>query len=205
MIKENVVDIQLQELLTKIKEEGIAKVTKESADILETAKKQAETILKGAEAKAQALKEKAAAEIQRREESSRRSLDNAARDMLLSFEQKLKNIVDRLISVQVKNALAEDALKKLILTAVTQHIQKNKEMALVLPETVKKSFTEAIKKEIQKELKFTVHTLSDKRLLAGFQIQHVHDDVIIDYSFDRIKAEFLSLVNPYLKSIAKDI
>ncbi len=198
-------DIQLQELLTKIKEDGIAKVTAESAEMLEAARKEAEGILTRAKTEARAMQERAAEDIQQREASSRQSLQNAARDLILAFERQLKDILDRIIDAKVADALTGDALKKLIVDAVSQNIKTEKNISVVLPKGTKTAFVDSLKKALQSSIRVDVPTSSDDQLIGGFQIAYTADDLLIDYSYDHIKNEFIALVNPYLKSIIGDL
>ena len=79
-------DVQLQELIDKIKKDGVAAAEKESAKIIAASEKKAETIIADAQAKADQIIKSAKSETEKMEKASEEAIVQAARNMLLSFK-----------------------------------------------------------------------------------------------------------------------
>ena len=90
-------DIQLQELIDKIKKEGISKAEEDAKATIDAAEKKAEQIIADANAKAEEILKNAKAEIQRVEKASEEAIVQAGRNMLLSFKDGIINELDGLI------------------------------------------------------------------------------------------------------------
>ena len=79
-------DVQLQELIDKIKKDGVATAEAEAAKKIAEAEKKAESIVADAQAKASEIIKNAKAETERMEKASDEAIVQAGRNMLLSFK-----------------------------------------------------------------------------------------------------------------------
>ena len=91
-------DIQLQELIDKIKKDGVASAEKEAAEIVKNAEAKAASIIDEAQKKSDDMIKNAKAEISRLEKASEDAITQASRNMLLSFRDSLVKELSRLIS-----------------------------------------------------------------------------------------------------------
>ena len=82
-------DVQLQELIDKIKKDGVATAEKEAAKIIADAEKKAEAIIADAQNKAEEIVKKGKNETERMEKASEEAIIQAGRNMLLSFKDSL--------------------------------------------------------------------------------------------------------------------
>ena len=78
-------DVQLQELIDKIKKDGVATAEKEAAKIIADAEKKAEAIIADAQNKAEEIVKKGKNETERMEKASEEAIIQAGRNMLLSI------------------------------------------------------------------------------------------------------------------------
>ena len=108
-------DIQLQELIDKIKKEGISKAEEDAKATIDAAEKKAEQIIADANAKAEEILKNAKAEIKSVEKASEEAIVQAGRNMLLSFKDGIINLS---INISVENLrifakyVAEEYLKR---------------------------------------------------------------------------------------------
>ena len=79
-------DVQLQELIDKIKKDGVTAAEKEAAKIIADADKKAAAIIKNAEEQAEQIKKDAMAETKRMQKASDEAIVQAGRNMLISFK-----------------------------------------------------------------------------------------------------------------------
>ena len=111
-------ELQIQDLVSSIKKDGIDSANKEAAAILAEANKQADAIVAGAKAEADKLKQEAAAEIDVFKNSARLSAEQAKRDAVLAFRQEIQKEFEKLLAADVRKALDPHALATLIRAAV---------------------------------------------------------------------------------------
>ena len=105
-------DVQLQELIDKIKKDGVVTAEAEAAKIIEASEKKAEGIIADAQEKAAEIIKKAKAETERMEKASEEAIVQAGRNMLLSFKDSLIGELDGLIKAETEKAESKDVLVK---------------------------------------------------------------------------------------------
>ena len=111
-------EIQIQELIDSIKKDGLEQAKKDAVAYLENAKAEADRIVAEANDEAAKLIEKAKKEIALEEKSSKATLEQAARDAVLSFkkgvEQELDKIMNEEVSASVDGALLERLIDEVV-------------------------------------------------------------------------------------------
>lgn len=191
-------DIQLQELIDKIKKEGISKAEEDAKATIDAAEKKAEQIIADANAKAEEILKNAKAEIQRVEKASEEAIVQAGRNMLLSFKDGIINELDGLIQTQTENVLSKDVLTKLIPELIKNWAKNTdaSELSVLLSEKdlkdLEKSFTSELKTEISKGMEIKV----DKTLSSGFRIGVKNGAAFYDYSAESLAQMFSAYLNP---------
>ena len=88
-------DVQLQELIDKIKKDGVASAEASAAEILADAEKKARAVVSDAEQKADGIIKNAKAETERMEKASEDAIAQAGRNMILSFRDSLTAELNR--------------------------------------------------------------------------------------------------------------
>ena len=191
-------DIQLQELIDKIKKEGISKAEEDAKATIDAAEKKAEQIIADANAKAEEILKNAKAEIQRVEKASEEAIVQAGRNMLLSFKDGIINELDGLIQTQTENVLSKDVLTKLIPELIKNWAKNTdaSELSVLLSEKdlkdLENSFTSELKAEISKGMEIKV----DKTLSSGFRIGVKNGAAFYDYSAESLAQMFSAYLNP---------
>lgn len=203
-------DVQLQELIDKIKKDGVAAAEKESAKIIAASEKKAESIIADAQAKADQIIKSAKSETEKMEKASEEAIVQAGRNMLLSFKDSLVAELDGLIQAETAKAESKDVLEKLVPETVKAWAKNSDafELSVLLSEkdlkALESSLTNALKTEIKKGLEIK----PDKTLSAGFRIGVKNGAAFYDYSAESLAEMFAAYLNPkvagLLKVAAKD-
>ncbi|MCR4579631.1 MAG: V-type ATP synthase subunit E [Treponema sp.] len=203
-------DVQLQELIDKIKKDGVATAEAEAAKVIEAAEKKAEGIVADAQEKAAEIIKNAKAETERMEKASEEAIVQAGRNMLLSFKDSLVAELDGLIQADTAKAESKDILAKLVPETVKAWAKNSdaSELSVLLSEKdladLEKSLTAELKAEIAKGLEIK----PDKTLTAGFRIGVNNGAAYYDYSAESLAEMFAAYLNPkvaaLLKTAAKD-
>ena len=165
-------DVQLQELIDKIKKDGVASAESSAAAIIAEAEKKAAAIISDAEAKAASIVSTGKSETERMEKASVDAIRQAGRNLLLSFRDGINAQLAAIVSAQTTGALSADALKTLVPEAVKAWAANTaaEDISVLLPAkelaAVEVSLQAALKAEMAKGLELK----ADKSLSAGFRI-----------------------------------
>ena len=198
-------DVQLQELIDKIKKDGVADAEKESAKIIAASEKKAESIIADAEAKAEQIIKSAKSETEKMEKASEEAIIQAGRNMLLSFKDSLIAELDGLIQTETTKAVSKDVLGKLVPETVKLWAKNSdaSELSVLLSEkdlkALEKSLTTSLKAEIKKGLEIK----PDKTLAAGFRIGVKNGAAYYDYSAESLAEMFAAYLNPKVAGLMK--
>ena len=203
-------DVQLQELIDKIKKDGVVTAEAEAAKIVEASEKKAEGIIADAQAKAAEIIKNAKAETERMEKASEEAIIQAGRNMLLSFKDSLIGELDGLIKAETEKAESKDVLTKLIPETVKAWAKyaDASELSVLLSEKDLKILESALTSELKAEVSKGLEIKPDKTLSAGFRIGVKNGAAYYDYSADSLAEMFAAYLNPkvaaLLKTAAKD-
>ncbi len=105
-------EIQLQELLDRIKRDGMDAAEKQAAAILLEAEERKKTLLVEAERAAMAIRAEAKTSAARDEEAGKAALARASRDLILSFRDKISTLLDAVVRKDVSASLDADVLRQ---------------------------------------------------------------------------------------------
>ena len=203
-------DVQLQELIDKIKKDGVVTAEAEAAKIVEASEKKAEGIIADAQAKAAEIIKNAKAETERMEKASEEAIIQAGRNMLLSFKDSLIGELDGLIKAETEKAESKDVLTKLIPETVKAWAKNAdaSELSVLLSEKDLKILESALTSELKAAVSKGLEIKPDKTLSAGFRIGVKNGAAYYDYSADSLAEMFAAYLNPkvaaLLKTAAKD-
>lgn len=198
-------DVQLQELIDKIKKDGVASAETESAKIIANAEKAAEKIVADAHEKAAEITKKAKAETERMEKAGEEAIMQAGRNMLLSFKDSIIGELDGLIKAEVENLQTKELLSKLVPETVKTWAKNSEvsELSVLLPEKDLKSLESALVSELKTEISKGLEIKPDKTLSAGFRIGVKNGAAYYDYSAESLSEMFAAYLNPKVAALLK--
>ena len=204
-------DVQLQELIDKIKKDGVTAAEKEAAKIIAESEKKAESIKKNAEDQAAQIIKDAKAETKRMEKASDEAIIQAGRNMLLSFKDSIVAELDGLIKAETGKALSKDVLGKIIPETIKAWVKNTdaSELSVLLSDKDLKALESTFKTKLKAEIKKGMEIKPDKTLAAGFRIGVKNGAAFYDYSADALAQMFAAYLNPkvaeLMKVAAKDV
>ena len=156
-------ELQIQDLVSSIKKDGIDSANQQAAAILADARKQADAIVADAKAEADKLRGDARAEIEVFKSSAQLDAQQAKRDAVLAFRQEIQREYEKLLSADVGKALDQQALVKLIQAAV-----QGEDVAAYTVEVGQ--VTDGLRQELAQELKAGLEIRPSKKVGAGFRL-----------------------------------
>lgn len=198
-------DVQLQELIDRIKKDGVANAEKSSEKIIADAEKKAAEIISAAEEKAESIIKNAKAETKRMEKASEDAVTQAGRNMILAFREALTAELDKIVRAETVKAYSRELMTKLIPETVKAWTKNTgaEDLSVLLSEKdlkeLQSELTAALKSEIAKGLEIK----PDKTLSNGFRIGVKNGAAFYDYSAESLAELFASYLNPRTAELMK--
>ena len=199
-------DVQLQELIDKIKKDGVAAAEKKAADIISTAEANAEKIISDAKAQAEEIKKEAKLETERMEKASEEAIVQAGRNMLLTFKDSLINELDSLVQKETETAFSKDLMEKLVPETVKAWVKNTdaSELSVLLSEKDLKTLESVFTSKLQAEIAQGLEIKADKSLSTGFRIGVKNGAAFYDYSAETLAEMFAAYLNPKVAALLKE-
>ncbi len=198
-------DVQLQELIDKIKRDGVATAESEAQDIISDAEKKAASIIKEAEEKADSIIKNAKAETERMEKASEDAITQAGRNLIISFRDGINKELSALVMAETENAFDKDVLKKLVPETVKAWAAdvEAKDLTVLLSakdlKALETGFKTALKTQISKGLEIK----ADASLSSGFRIGAKDGSAFYDFSAEEVANLFSAYLNPKTTELMK--
>ncbi len=199
-------DVQLQDLIDKIKKDGVAAAEKIASEKLAQAQKDADKIIADAKVEAEKIKKTAKDETARMEKASEDAIRQASRNLVLSFRDSITKELSAIVNAETEKAYSSDLLSKLIPETVKAWVSKTDatDVSVLLSEKdlkdLEKSLTQALKTEIGKGLTLK----ADKSLNSGFRIGVNDGAAFYDFSAEAVADLFSAYLNPRTAALMKE-
>lgn len=195
---------KLQELTDRLYNEGLSKGKQEGEELLAKAKVQAEEIV--AKAQAEAAQIVAAAQKQAEDLKTKTASDvkMAAAQSLAATKKDIETlIVGKMTDEAVKKALTSADYVRELIKAVAEKFTTDGpvELAVVLPETLKKELEPFVTNELSKTLGAGVEASFSKKVNGGFKIGPKEGGYFISFTDET----FAELISEYLRPTTKKL
>lgn len=204
-------DVQLQELVEKIKKNGVETAEAKAAQIIAAAETKAMSIVKAGQAEADAIVKMAAAEADRSEKAAVSAIKQAGRNLLISFRDGIITELDALVKTETAKSYDSAMLKDLVPAAVKAWVSSGgaDDVSVLLSpadaSALQAGFISALKSSLSKG----VDIRSDASIAGGFRIGTKDGAAYYDFSADSVAELFSAYLNPrvaeIMKSAAKEL
>ena len=199
-------DFQLQELIDKIKKDGVSSAESAAAQITADAEKKAASIVEDAQKKSDDMIKNAKSEIARLEKASEDAVKQACRNMLISFRDSLVAELDGIVQSETAKSYSPDLMKSLIPDTVKAWCKNAdaSELSVILSEKDLKSLEGELKAALKAEIEKGLEIKPDSTLSAGFRIGVNNGAAFYDYSAESVADLFSPYLNPRVAALMKD-
>jgi V/A-type H+-transporting ATPase subunit E len=189
--------VQLQELIDKIKNDGVKEAKEEALKIKEKAEREVEQIIAEAKQQSKQIKEKAESEAYQFESSSKEAVKQAARDIALGLKAEIVKLFDAILKQEVKKSLSADVLKETILTILKSWAKEQEgKIDVVLSEKDFKQIKEYLFLKIGDELLKGIEIKSSSHITSGFKITEKDGSAFYDFTEEGISEILAEHLNP---------
>ncbi len=200
-------EIQLQELLERIRSEGVETAKQQAEEIIRKAQSEASEILNRAKKEAEEAQDEAARRIESMEAASRESLLQASRDAMIALKQSVQRFLDAAIRADVAAAFDEKMAEQVIpevLKALA--LGQAGDVEVLLPPDLMKKIDASLSARLSVELSKGVTLKPYPSIDAGFRVAQAGSAAQYDFSAESL-AQILSarvnaLLSEYLKEAA---
>lgn len=199
-------DVQLQELIDRIKKDGVASAENSAGKIVAEAESKAASIIKEAEARAEAIIRNAKAETARMEKASEDAITQAGRNLIISFRDGINRELSALVSAETEKAYDKDLLKKIIPETVKAWAQNAScdDLAVLLPAKELKALESSLKTSLKAQISKGLEIKGDSTLSSGFRIGAKNGSAFYDFSAEEVAALFSAYLNPKTTELMKN-
>jgi V/A-type H+-transporting ATPase subunit E len=198
-------EIQVQELIDKIKKDGIESASGEAARIKTEAEAEAGRIVAAAQKEAAEIVSRGKADAERSEKAGIAALEQASRNLVLSFKGEIQTLLDKLIAQSAASAFKEDTLKEVLPGLLKAWVSKTgaESINLLLSEGDLAKLKSWAAGALAEEFKKGTELKSDRNLASGFRIANKDGSSYYDFSAESVAELLSSYLNPHLAEILK--
>lgn len=183
-------ELQIQDLVSSIRNEGIESAKKEAANIISDAQKKADAIVAKAKEEAAKAVEDSKKEIDILRQSALVSAQQAKRDAVISFRQEINEEYGKILTKDVGKAMNDETLAKLIFAVVSDNDLKSLTVEV-------NEVSEALKAQLSEAIKNGLEIRPVKTVKKGFRVVMKDGSGFIDCTDE----EIAQMLNPFLGQI----
>ncbi len=196
-------DVQLQELIDKIKKDGVASAEESAAKIIAEAEKKAASIISDAKEQASSIEKEAKAETERLQKAAEDAVKQASRNLLISFRDGINAELKAVVQDETAKAYSKELLEKLIPETVKAWASKSDagELAVLLSENDLAALEGGLKGALKDQIAKGLEIKPDKTLQNGFRIGMKDGSAYYDYSAESVAELFSAYLNPKIAAI----
>ncbi|MCU0858212.1 MAG: hypothetical protein MUC65_07405 [Pontiellaceae bacterium] len=194
---------ELQPLLEQIRKEGVEKAQKEASDILAQAKEKAAQMVRDAETKAKELVAKAEADAEIYTQRSTATLEQAARDVLITVGQGIENIIADLVAGATEEALRIEVLEQMMIKMAQSCAERHGEtrIELLISQDDQSDLVKFFADKYRAKMVHGLELHVDNEILKGFKVSFTDDHVYLDFTQEAIAEALTAFLRPKLAEI----
>jgi len=199
-------DVQLKELIDKIKNDGVKSAEESAKSIISEAENKASQIILNAEKKAKDLQESSKRDAEITKQSSTDAVKQASRDLVIDLKKEIQNIFENLIKEETGKALTGNELSSAIIAVLSNWSKDSvSDLSVMIPESQEKEVIKSINDKFANLLKDGLEIKPHKNLDAGFKLSVKDGNAYYDFSADGIGQMMAEYLSPNLANFVKDV
>ena len=193
---------QLQHLIDRIRQEGVENGEKTAEALVAEAKKKAAGIVADAQKKAQEATAKAEADAKAFAERGRQTLQQAARDLLISIGGSLGRVVSGVVDAKVGAALTPETVGQMLVKLAAAY-GSAENLTVALGEADAAALKGGVSKEVNDMLAKGLQIESDREIFKGFRLGTKGGQVFHDFTKEAIAESLANFLRPDLADVVK--
>jgi len=197
-------EIQLQELIDKIKKDGIESASRETSRLKQEAEAEAQRIVEAAKKEAAEILGKSKQDAERAEKAGIAAVEQASRNLVLVFKGEIQAFLDKIVAETVSSSYSVDVIKGILPDLIKNWAVKNTDsLSVVLSEGDLKKLDDAFRAKLSSSLKGGVELKPEKTMGGGFRIVEKDGSAFYDFSAESVANMLSAYLSPKLAEILK--
>ncbi len=198
---------ELQHLIERIQTEAVDKAKSEADTILSDAHQKAASIVREAEEKASSLLEKAGQDAQEYTVRSKKALEQAARDLLITVGQGVENVMADMVSDAVNEALTVDVLKQMMVKISEAYAAGDggERIEFMISKDDQKELLAFFTERYRQHMMHGIEIHTDNEVLKGFKVGMENGRVYQDFTNEAIAEALSHFLRPHLAEIVSKV
>ena len=199
-------EIQLQELIDQIKNDGVKAAESQSEAILASAKAEAEKIIADAKAEAEKIIANAQSENARIEISAEDAIRQAGRNLLISFRESVARELNVILAQNVSAVYSSENLANIVINVVESWAKKENtdSIELILNSESLKSLENIILAGLKDRMIGGVTLKANDNFDGGFRIAVNDSGAYYDYSAEAVVDMLSNYLSPKITNLLKE-
>jgi len=198
---------ELQNLLKRIEEDGVMKAESRAKEIVDAATEKSESMIREAGEKSDAILKKAEEDAKTFTNRAHKSLEQAARDVVLTVGESIKKVLGGIVHREVSASMDADTLRKMLVVLLESYCKAESgtpRIDILLDPTMKKEITDYIMSHFAERLKQGIEIKGDNTVTAGFRVSIADEEVQHDFTAEAVTDALCELLRPELADIVRD-
>ena len=198
-------EIQLQELIDKIKKDGIESASKEAARLKQEAEADAQRIVEEAKKEATDIVSRTKQDVERAERTGTAALEQASRNLILVFKTEIQKLLDKVIADTVASAFSIDVIKGILPDLIKNWTKNDTDsLTVLLSDNDLQKLDKAFMTKLSSTLKGGVEIRAEKGVNSGFRISEKDGSAYYDFSAEAVANMISDYLSPKLAETLKD-
>lgn len=199
-------EIQLQELIDRIRKEGADAAEAEAEAIIGAAKAEADAIVSEAKAQAKKLMLDAEAENARAVQAGEDSIRQAFRNLLISFRESVAKELGVIVGEGVSSVYSSDAFAQLIIRTVEGFAAKPdaEDVSVILNSEELGLLEETLLAGLKERMLEGVTLKASNSFRGGFRISVSNGTAFYDYSAEAVTDMLSAYLSPKITAMLKE-
>ncbi len=199
-------EIQLQELIDRIRKDGAEAAEAEARAIIDSAKAEAEKIISDAKAEAEKILLNAKSENERMVKSSEDAIRQAGRNLLISFRESVARELSALVNKNVNSVCSSDDFSQLIIKTVECWAKNpdTDDLSVILNSEDLKKLEETLISELNAHMLKGVTLKANDNFDGGFRIAVNDGKTYYDYSAEAVTDMLSNYLSEKVTALLKE-
>ena len=193
----------LTQLIDRIQRDAVEEAERQSAEMVAGARRKAAAIVGEAEKKAAALQEKAEKDAEVFALRGERSLEQAARDLIIAVGQGVERILRTIVDEAVDEAMDIATVREMLLRIAAAYVEAkgDKRMELLVSPSDQAEMVKFFAAKYREGLVRGVELRADGDVLKGFRVAFKDDYVYLDFTNEAVADALARYLQPHLAAI----
>lgn len=197
-------EVQLKELIEKIKIDGVKDAELKAADIVKNAEAKADEIVAKAKKEASRIIAGAKEEAVKSEQSGREALKQAGRDLVLNLQTKITDLFNIIIKKEVASAMDDKILAETIVKLIGSWKSGTENLQVLLSEKDYRNVENVLRTKLADQIKKGFEVKASKNLDAGFLVSVKDGSAYHNFSAEGISEVLSEYLNPRISSLLNE-